>query len=138
MGRNPEYFRWEEILNIFNGKKFLIFSMEKINIFTGKQSSTFSVERNLQYTPNTDSYTAKRFRTVQRSNGLLVLFTCKNPLRYSRERAVQSLLVSIIYFIQLFLSSAIPHLYFLSSAELIGWHLRVPVFSVFHFLSFLN
>ena len=35
-----------------------------IYIFNAKKSLTFSVERNPQYIPNTDSYTAKRLRTV--------------------------------------------------------------------------
>ena len=32
MGRHPYYFQWEAILSIFNGKKSLIFSMEKTNL----------------------------------------------------------------------------------------------------------
>ena len=39
MGRNPQYFQWEQILNIFNGNKSLLFQWEEIlNIFNRTKS----------------------------------------------------------------------------------------------------
>ena len=115
MGRNPEHFQWEEILNIFNGKKSLIFSMGKIlnifngkkslifsmgeilNIFNGKKSLIFSVGRNPQYIPNTDSYTTKRLRTVQRSNGLLVFIYSQMLTEMCRAQPMSILFLRLIY-----------------------------------------
>ena len=63
MGRNPQYFHWEEILNIFNAKKSLLLLIERnfqyflweeiLDISNGKKFLIFSIGSEAPLTPDT-------------------------------------------------------------------------------------